>query len=186
MDFKIIFERAKNIVSIPSKEWKKIQNEIVDRNDIIKNYALPLIGFGSLTTLAGIALFGTLSSMHSLLLAITTFITYFLGMFVSAFVINEIALSFGSRKDINVSFKLIIYSSTPIYLALIVSGIHPEIFAFVKIFYFYSIYLFWLGITPLLNTPEDKKLGFVIVSISIFVIVSNMINQILVKLIPIY
>ncbi|MBT3209339.1 MAG: DUF1282 family protein [Bacteroidetes bacterium] len=186
MDLKFIIERVKGIISIPAKEWKIIQNEIVDRNDLIKKYALPLIGVGALFTLGGTALFGTYSLLYTFLNAISVFVTYFLGMYISAFAINEIAPSFGSRKDINVSFKLVIYSSTAIYLAIIVSGIHPDIFGFVKIFYFYSIYLFWLGITPMLHTPEDKKLGFVIVSILIFVVVNNLIKLILTKMIPIY
>jgi hypothetical protein len=51
------------------------------------------------------------------------------------------------------------------------------------VFSFYSIYIFWLGSSPLIETPEDNKAGFVVVSgliiLGIFAILFQILKVIL-------
>jgi len=84
-------------------------------------------------------------------------------IYVSSFIIDALAPSFGTEKNISATFRLVIYSSTPVYVASIVANIHWTL-GIVGLFGLYSIYLYWLGVSQVMKTPEDKKTSYVIVS----------------------
>ena len=174
MDFNFIIKRATNIIVKPADEWQVIKNEASDKKQVIMNYALPVIAVVAIASLIGGFIFTRFSVSYQVLSALIAFIVPFAGMYISAIVINELAPSFGSKKDINAAFKLVIYSFTASFLASIVTGLIPPLF-FVGIFGLYSIYLLWLGITPMMETPEDKKVGYVIVSALIIIVINILI-----------
>jgi hypothetical protein len=165
MDFNAIFTRIKNIIVKPADEWEVIKGEPSDKNTILKNYALPLIILVAIAEFLGGLIFTRygLSIGYVVAQAIVSFIVVFLGIYISAIVINELASSFGSKKDTNAAFKLVIYSFTPVFIAQTVANLIPPL-SFVVIFGLYSIYLIWLGLGSLMETPEDKKVIYVVVS----------------------
>jgi len=172
MDFNAIFTRAKNILIQPATEWEVVKGETSDKNTVLKDYALPLIILVAIASFLGGLIFTRfgLSIGYVVTRAVIAFIVAFLGIYISAIVINELASSFGSKKDINAAFKLVIYSFTPVFIAQIVANLIPPLF-FVSIFGLYMIYLLWMGLGSLMETPEDKKVGYVVVSaLLIFVI----------------
>jgi hypothetical protein len=171
MDFNVIFTRAKNILLQPATEWEVIKGETSDKNAVLKDYALPLIILVAIASFLGGLIFTRFGFIGYVVAeAVGDFIVAFLGIYISAIVINELASSFGSKKDINAAFKLVIYSFTPVFIAQIVANLIPPLF-FVAIFGLYMIYLLWIGLGSLMETPEDKKVGYVIVSaLLIFVI----------------
>ena len=166
MDFNFIIKRATNIIVKPVDEWQVIKNEDSDKKQVIMNYALPVIAVVAIASLIGGFIFTRFSVIYQILSAVIAFIVPFAGLYISAIVINELAPSFGSKKNINAAFKLVIYSFTASFLASIVTGLIPPLF-FIGIFGLYSIYLLWVGITPMMETPENKKVGYVIVSVLI-------------------
>jgi ABC-type multidrug transport system permease subunit len=163
MDFKFITNRAKNI------------NETSDKNEVINKYALPLIILGAVSKFIGQIFY---SFHNALMSAVIVFVTGFAVMYISAFVINELAPSFGSRKDINAAFKLVVYSSTASYIAAIIANLHISL-VFVGLFGLYSIYLIWVGITPIMKTPENKKIGYVVVYVLLLLVISIVFEFIL-------
>lgn len=172
MDFNAIFIRAKNILVQPATEWEVVKGETSDKNAVLKNYALPIIILVAIASFLGVLIFTRfgLSIGYVVTKAVIAFIVAFLGIYISAIVINELASSFGSKKDTNAAFKLVIYSFTPVFIAQIVANLIPPLF-FVTIFGLYMIYLLWMGFGTMMGTPKDKKVGYVIVSaILIFVI----------------
>ncbi|RLD62000.1 MAG: hypothetical protein DRJ01_06900 [Bacteroidetes bacterium] len=181
MDFNKIYNRAKNIIIKPVEEWEVVKGETEDKKEVILNYALPLLVLIAIASLVGSS-FTKLSLGFSflsvLVTAIIVFVVQFLVMFLSAFIINELAPSFGSKKDINAAFKLVIYASTASYVASILSGLIPVLSVLFGIFGLYSIYLFWTGLTPMMETPENKKVGYIIVSFLIIVAITLILGAI--------
>lgn len=172
MDFNAIFTRAKNILIQPATEWEVVKGETSDKNAVLKDYALPLIILVAIASFLGGLIFTRFGLLIGYVVAkaVGDFIVAFLGIYISAIVINELASSFGSKKDTNAAFKLVIYSFTPVLIALAVYYLIPILF-FVLIFGLYLVYLLWMGLGSLMGTPEDKKVGYVIVSaLLIFVI----------------
>ena len=175
MDFNKIYNRAKNIIIKPVEEWQVIKGETDDKKEVILNYALPLLCLIAIASLVGSAvtkLHLGVSILSVLVSAIIVFVVQLLVMALSAYIINELASGFGSKKDINAAFKLVIYSSTASYLASILSGLIPMLSVLFGIFGLYSIYLFWTGLTPMMETPENKKVGYIIVSFLIIVAIT--------------
>jgi len=173
MDFHAIFNRAKNIIVNPLEEWHLIKDETSEKNELIRNYAIPLISLCAIASIIGNVIFSFhygFSIAYVIITAIIVFIVAFFGMYISAIIINELAPGFNSKQDINSAFKLVIYSYTAFYIAYAIANLFPPL-SFISILGLYGFYLLWTGATPILNTPEDKKAGFVIVSALIIIIV---------------
>ena len=67
---------------------------------------------------------------------------------------------------------------TPAWLGGILS-IFPAIGWLGTLFGLYGLYILYLGVTPLMKTPQDKSVGYVIVSIIVVIIVYFVLAAIL-------
>ena len=89
--------------------------------------------------------------------------------------IQQLAPTFGSRGDLAQALKLVAYSYTPIWIAgvlyLIIFLAPLGIIAAL-----YAIYLFYLGLPPVMHTPPDKVVLYMLVS-AIVVIVVHFVLQ---------
>ncbi len=178
MDYKKIWNRIKMIITQPSEEWGKIAAEPNDQNEIITKYAIPIIALGAITTFIGKASMEVYSVYDGFMLAITYFISTLAGLYISAIIVSELAPNFESQKDYTASLKLIVYSATAGLAAAVIAALHPGL-SFIGLFGLYSIYLFWIGLPKILGTPEDKKVGFVLISALVILAVTFIINFIL-------
>jgi hypothetical protein len=178
MDYKKIWNRIKLIITNPNSEWEKIYNEPNDQTEIITKYAIPLIALGAITTFIGKAAMEVYSVYEGFMLAITYFISTLAGIYISAIVISELAPNFETKKDYSASLKLIVYSATASLAAAVVASLHPGL-SFIGLFGLYSVYLFWIGLPIILGTPEDKKIGFVLISALVILAITFIINFIL-------
>ena len=175
MDLNKLFNRAKNIIVKPDDEWQVIKGETTSKNEVIINYAVPLLVLIAIASLIG----SSITKLHlgisftSVLVSVViVFIIQFTAMYLSAIIINELAPSFGSKKDINAAFKLVVYASTASYVASILGGLIPVLSVLFSILGLYSIYLFWTGITPMMETPDNKKVGYILVWFLIIVAIT--------------
>lgn len=178
MDFKQIWYRIRQIITSPATEWDKIANESNDQNEIIINYAVPLVALGAITTFIGKAALPQYSVYQGFMLAITYFLSMIIGLYVSAVVVSELAPGFGSEKDFGVTLKLIVYSSTAALVSAVIATLHPGL-SFIGLFGLYSVYLFWVGLPKILTMPEDKRIGFVLISALVILAITFVINFIL-------
>ncbi|MFO8235343.1 MAG: Yip1 family protein [Bacteroidales bacterium] len=178
MDLKKIWERIKLIIASPNEAWDKISTEPNDQNEIITQYAIPIIALGGITTLIGKSAMEAYSVYEGFMLAISYFLSMLAGLYISAVVISELAPKFESTKDYNASLKLIVYSSTAALCAAVITALHPGL-SFIGLFGLYSIYLFWIGLPKILGTPEEKRIGLVLISALIILAITFILNFIL-------
>ncbi|HYX05208.1 MAG TPA: Yip1 family protein [Bacteroidales bacterium] len=186
MDINAIVNRAINIIVKPAEEWEQVKNEDMPSRQIFLQYLLPFIILMGAASIVGNSLFSTtmFSSFgfgYVLFSAVVNMVISFLGVYISAYIINELAGSFDTAKNINNVFKVVIYSFTPYFVASIITGLVPQLI-FIQLFGFYSFYLLWVGMNHLLSPPEDKRAGYVVVSgliiIGVFAILSILLNLI--------
>jgi hypothetical protein len=166
MDIKFIFNRVKNLIVSPKEEWGRIHKEDYTKNEILLNYALPLLIIIVICSIIGDIIFASrflFSFMYVLTKAIIMFVVAFVSMYFSAIIINEITTSFNSKKNIHGTFKLVVYSFTAYLITSAFTNLLPPL-GISQLFALYSIYLFWIGTSIVLETPEDNKVGFVVVS----------------------
>lgn len=175
-----LIERAKNIIIAPAKEWDVIATETPDTGKIITGYVLPLAGAAAVAAFIGYAFiarhFGGIN--WGIYQAITVLVGALAGVFISAFVIDALAPSFGSEKNMGRSIQLVAYSYTPFWVGGLLAII-PMIAFLGVLVGLYSLYLLYIGIPKLKKTPEDKQLGYFVVSLLVMIVVYFVIGFIL-------
>lgn len=101
--------------------------------------------------------------MSGLSSAIVGFVLGLVGVYVSAIVIEKLAPTFQSRGDTTQAMKLVVFASTPLWLAGIFRLI-PVLGILGILAALYAIYLFYLGLSPTMHTPQDKVIPYMLVA----------------------
>jgi hypothetical protein len=176
-----LVERAKNIIVTPKTEWDAVSAEEPNIQQILLGYVLPLALIPTIAVIIGwgmIGIFGFTSFTYGIAMGLVQLINAFLSVLVAGFVIDLLAPSFGSQKNMGRAVQLVAYSMTPIWIAGILN-ILPTIGWLAGLIGLYGLYLMYLGLAPLMKTPEDKKVGYLVVSIIILIVVYFVIAAIL-------
>ena len=180
--------RAKNILLSPASEWLVIDTETETPQTLLGKYVIPMalipaiayfIGFGLIGVDAFFFRFGGIT--WGVLMACNSFITSLVGYFISTYVIDALAPSFDSPKNLGKSAQLVAYSYTASWVAGIFH-ILPTL-GILVILGLYGIYLFYLGLPILKKTPEDKRVVYMIVSAIVIVVVSAVVGFIITNII---
>ena len=167
-----LVERARNILFTPKTEWNVIAGESATVGSLFTSYVIPLSLIPVLATLLGELLrSGSFIGLHFFIIrAIGTFLQSILSYVITSWVVDLLAVNFGSEKNINRSAQLVAYSLTGYWVASIL-GIIPwlgwlAIIAGAS----YSVFLMYLGAGPLKKTPEDQRIVYVIIAIVIMMV----------------
>ncbi len=184
-----IIERVKNILVSPKKEWDVIAAEQQSLSSVLTTYVLPLSLIGAAATLIGWGLigksysFGLLGSVTikgfeiGIKYAVISLVSVIAGYLITAFVVDALAPSFGSEKNIDRSAQLVGYGYTPSLIGAVLS-IFPGIAWLGALFGLYGIYLLYLGLGPVKKTPEDKKVIYLVITIIVLIAVYFVIGMI--------
>jgi hypothetical protein len=104
---------------------------------------------------------------------VCSYILSLAALYACALVIDALAPAFRSEKGLTNALKLAVYSSTPAWIAGVLQLI-PALAPFAFLLSLYGFYLFYLGLSPLMRTPEQSRVVYFIVlaiiSLLIFVI----------------
>jgi Yip1 domain len=184
------FERAKNIIASPNREWDAIAVEQPNTSQIIVNYVLLLAALAAVAAFIGYSfigfnygIFGRLASTEwGIYYALNVLVGAVAGVFISAFVIDALAPSFGSEKNMGRSIQLVAYSYTPAWIGAILS-IYPPIAIIGALAGLYGLYLLYIGMPKLKKTPADKHAGYFIVSLVTLIVVYFIIGLIMSKIV---
>jgi Yip1 domain len=166
-----IIERVKNILITPKTEWEAINSETATPQSLLISYVLPLAIVSAVGSLIrGLLFAGTLSMSFFLLGSVIAFIASVIAYYITVVIVDMLAPSFGSEKNMGKSAQLVAYSGTPSYLGGLLSFI-PVLGGIISLAaWAYGIYLMYLGIGPLKKAPEDKKVVYMIVAFLIMIV----------------
>jgi len=174
-----IIERAKNILFKPKDEWKVIASETPDNKALLLGYALPLALIPTIAKFLGLLIFSRYFGIGwALSSAIIIFVSTLVTVFVCALIVDVLAPSFKSEKNFGRSLQLVIYSYTAVWVAGILYII-PVIGIIASLAGLYGIYLIYLGLGDIKKTPEENKIGYLIVTAIIIIAVMWIIMLIL-------
>lgn len=180
--------RVKAILLTPRTEWPRIAAETTTAQDIYLRYVAPLVAIGIVASFIGqvvvgvpIPLVGTmrLGVGAALGAAIVHFVLTLVTVFVVALIIDALAPTFGGRKDPLSALKVTAYSSTPGWVAAILT-ILPVLGPIAGLLGLYGLYLMYLGLPVLMGAPKEKALGYTVVVVLcaiVLVIVVGMISR---------
>ena len=162
-----VVERAKNIIVTPKTEWLVIAAEVPDTARIFKGYVLPLALILAIAHIIGLGVIGrgmVSSFSRAIAMGLIQFGVAFVGVYLSAYVIAFLAPRFASQQDMGRAVQLVAYSFTPAWVAGILS-IVPALGILIFLGGIYGLYLMYLGLPHMMKTPQDKIIGYVVVSI---------------------
>lgn len=181
-----LINRAKNLLLTPKTEWQVIAAEQPNNNQLIMSYLLPLVLLSAVASFIGYGIIGfgvlgirVVGMGWGLYYAITRIILGIGSVYVTAFVVDALAPSFGSEKNLGRSMQLVVYASTPSLVAGLFTFL-PLLSGLVALAgAIYSIYLWYLGIGPMKQTPEDKKVVYLLVTYAVLLVVYFVISMVL-------
>jgi hypothetical protein len=184
------FQRAKNIIVSPNKEWDAIALEQPNTSQIIVNYVLLLAGLAAIAAFIGYGfigfnygIFGRIASTEwGIYYALNVLVGAIAGVFISAFIIDALAPNFGSEKNMGRSVQLVAYSYTPFWIGSLLS-IYPPLTIIGGLAGLYGLYVMYLGMPKLKKTPADKHAGYFIVSLVAIIVVYFVIGLIMSKIV---
>ena len=178
-----IVERAKAIILKPKETWEIIKAEQTTVRELFTSYAAVLAVIPAAATFIGFSLVGySLPGGHyrvpvlsGLVHAILQYALTLVGAYAVAFIIDSLAPKFDSRKDITAAAKLAVFAATPAWVGGALA-ILPALSPLILIASLYSLYLFYIGLPVMMETPKEKTLVYFIVVIIASIIVSVIIG----------
>ena len=180
-----IVQRVKDIILKPADTWAEIKAEQVTIKELYTSYAVPLAAIPPLASFIGTSLLGFSMFAFSYRIplgwgishAVISYILSLVGLYVVALIIDALAPSFGSPKNKVNAMKVAVYSWTPSWIAGILMLI-PVLSPIAILLSLYSLYLLYLGLPALMDTPKDKAIGYFIVTILVSIVVFILIGVI--------
>ena len=191
---KSLVDRAKDILVAPAAEWQRIDAEPATIGGLFTSYVMILAAIPAVAMAIGLFLFMPrgvtvyglyygLSTGGIIAGAVLQYVMNLVGVYVVGLIIDALAPTFGSAKNQLQAMKVAAYYPTAAWVAgalmivpqlgvvaLLVGGI-------------YSLYLLYLGLPILMKTPQDKQVGYFVVTLIAAIVVLALINTIVNRII---
>lgn len=171
-----LIERCKNILLKPKEEWDRIDTEPATVGGLMTGWVAPLAAIGPVAGLIGGLVFGYggfgITIRPSIATAVTGAVVGYALALLCAWlfskIIDALAPSFGGQRNPVQAMKVAAYSGTAAYLAGIFQII-PAL-GILGILGLYSLYLLYLGLPRLMKAPEDKAVGYTVVTVIVAIV----------------
>ena len=168
-----MFKQITNIIILlifyPANAWKKINATGYD-NNIQKDYLLPLILTGVLTTVLGYSFNHSFDIQAVIKIISVVFLSYYIGFFAAACLIR---LFIYKMYDQEIDWKRILhftgYSFTVVLVINMIVGLIPVDAFFLKVFNLYTVAVVLHG-SVVLGIAEEERSRFAIVATIIILV----------------
>ena len=172
-----LVNRVKGILMSPAAEWDKIDVEPATVQGLYVGYVAILAAIPVIARLIGSLVFGysALGIVYrppiiaSVIGAIVGYVLALVMVFILGLVIDMLAPSFDGQKNQIQAFKVAAYSGTAGWVAGIVF-IFPPLGLLAVLAGLYGLYILYLGLPKLMKVPQEKGLGYTIVTIIVAVV----------------
>jgi hypothetical protein len=190
MDIASMVQRVKGVLLTPKQEWPIIAAEKAGHSKVFLSWLLPLslipavaavIGYGLIGFSVGTVHFTSLNlGLRAGLLQLVAMIG---GAWLTALIVNALAERYASVKNLDQAFALIAYAYTPACLGGIFRII-PSLAVIGSLAGLYSLYLLYIGLQPMMQTPPEKNTGYFVVvllcAVGVFLVLSFVLAAIFV------
>ena len=183
-----IVNRVQGIVLKPKEEWAKIKSESTTIQQLFTSYALILAAIPAIANFIGMGLIGRRIPFigwyrydigTAVLYAILSYVFSLVTVYIFGIIINALAPTFGSKSDAVNSMKLAVFSMTPFWVAGVFYLI-PFLGVLALLAGLYGLYVLYLGFShPLMDTPQDKVIGYLLVSIVVVAVLMGVVMMIM-------
>jgi len=177
-----IIQRVKSIIMDPKGALNAVKSEEMELMPTMKSYVIYLAAIPPVAqfigrALVGHPLIGRQRFFPTLFFAALSYGLSLVAVIVFTKIINALAPNFNSVKNEINAFKVVIYAWTPGYVAGVFYLI-PNLEILALFGSLYGLYILYLGLPVLMETPQDKALGYTIVTIIVGIIVMLVVGAI--------
>lgn len=182
-----IVQRTQAILLKPKEEWVRIKAEPTTPAQLFTSYVMVLAAIPAAFQFLGHVLVGRRLPLvgyyrwpigRALGYALVSYALSLAAVYLFALVVDQLAPSFSSAKNMTNALKLAAYSMTPGWVAGVLYII-PGLWALGLVASLYGLYILYLGFdTPMMETPKDKVPGYLVVSVLVVLAVSIVFNWI--------
>jgi hypothetical protein len=177
-----LIERVKNILLNPATEWETIKKEDHMVSDLFTQYALKLAAIPAISGLIGFTLFDRAfynpSFGASLKWAISMYVMSIIGVYILAYIIDVLAPTFGSKKHLPTSLKIVVFAYTATWVGGIFALV-PALAIFGALASLYSLVLLYKGLQIVKEVPQNKMAGYFVAVIIASLIVYGITGAII-------
>ncbi|OFY05849.1 MAG: hypothetical protein A2W93_14680 [Bacteroidetes bacterium GWF2_43_63] len=173
------------ILTKPKSEWSLIEKETPNQTKLFTEYVLLLALIPAVAAFIGYGLIGInygwikVSGVSwGLGMAINSYLTSIISVFVTSFVINALAPSFGVQKNSGRAFQLVVFSMIPMWVGGIFMVL-PTLAIISSLIGIYSLYHLYIGLDFTMKPTTEKKVGYFVVSLLVLIVVYIIIGYIL-------
>jgi len=175
-----------NIIIKPKEEWRVIASEKPDTTKLLVGYALILAAIPAIASFIKFGVIGVTywgytsrSIAGGIQYGLVQLLSALIGVYILAWIIDLLAPSFDSKKDFGRSLQLAVYSTTPQWLAGILLILGTSMSILVLLIGLYAIYLVAVGMPVLKETPKEKVVGYVVVTIIAMIVLTFVVALII-------
>lgn len=180
--------RVQAIALKPKEEWAKIKAETTTVQKLFTSCAMILAAIPAVAQFIGYGLIGRrypfvglvrMGLGTSLLRAVFSYVFSLVTVYVFALIIKALAPTFSSAPNQLNAMKLAVYSMIPAWVAGVLY-IVPFLEWLVILASLYGLYVLYLGFAaPMMDTPKEKVMGYLVVSIVVVIVLSVVVAMIL-------
>jgi hypothetical protein len=172
--------RVRDIITKPASEWREVAAESTTVGELMTGYAMPLTAIPAICGFIGLSMVGIstpftgplrISFLRGISNAIIGYVLGLVSIYVAAIVVEKLAPTFQSRGNTTQAMKLVVFASTPIWVAGVLQLI-PALSVLTILAGLYAIYLFYLGLPHVMHTPQDKVIPYMLVAAVIIIVLS--------------
>ncbi|MBN2415936.1 DUF1282 family protein [bacterium] len=184
---KMLVNRIKNLVLGPKEEWGVIAGEEMTATALIKDYLLVLAAIPAVAKFLGMWIIGVpipfgggvvrLTFFESLISSIVFYVLTAAGIWAFAQILKFIAPRFSSSNDNVKTLKVAVFMAAP-YLFAGVLYVIPSLSVITLLVGIYCLYILYVGLPAVLDTPQEKTLPFIIVSVVAAILLSIIVSAI--------
>ena len=170
--------RVAGLLTNPGQEWRAIAAEPHEIGALYRGHIAILAAIPSASILLGLLAAGGLALGAASLATATTAaaVTYAIALavpYVAAIIIEHLAPRFKSDGSTAQALALVAFSFTPAWLGGLFY-VSVSLSPFVLIGFLYAIYLFFAGLTPMLETPAEQRVPFCLVVVIAIVVLQTL------------
>ncbi|HAN17782.1 MAG: hypothetical protein A2X13_08510 [Bacteroidetes bacterium GWC2_33_15] len=186
-----LVRRVKSIILKPKLVWSVISQENNKIDYLLKNYLLKLALIPAFAHIIGYGVFGyhqtnvgfDTSFFIGIKYAFVIYVTIVCSIFVSAWIISQMASLFGTEKNLNKAFELVVYAYTPM-LFFSILNISTSMHSIVDFMSLFGLIVLYHGFIPMLKVSEEKQVTYYILSsisiITVFVFILKIFTLIII------
>lgn len=168
--------RVQNMIMKPAAEWDVVAAEPATVGSIYTGYAVILAAIPAIATLLCSILFLHIGPILAVVTAVLGYVLALVGLFITSFIVNALAPSFGGEQNQVQALKLVTYANTAAWVAGALNII-PILGALASLVGgIYSLYTLYLGLPKLMKNPADKTLVYFIVTLVVAIVVYAVIG----------